>query len=88
MSNDGNFPHRLEIARGNSYEELPQLGNGAVDETALGDDFLGGTDNIAAGGTTTIDFDLPPGNYVLFCNIVSGPTSHAARGQVLSVTVG
>lgn len=87
ITNDGDFPHHLSIARGTSYEVLPQLGNGAVDEAALGDDFLGGTENIPSGGADTIDFDLEPGDYVLFCNIVAGPNSHAARGQVLSVVV-
>ena len=33
-----------------------------------------------------IEFDLEPGNYVFFCNI-AGTVSHAAQGQVLSVTV-
>lgn len=88
VSNDGDFRHHFGIARGTSYEELPQLPSGAIDEEALGADFLGRTENIDFEGAATIEFDLAPGSYVLFCNIIAGPTSHAARGQTLSITVG
>lgn len=89
VSNLGDTPHEFGIARGNSYEELPQLANGSIDEEALGDDFLGKTpivDKVLA-PEREISFDLAPGNYVFFCNLVVGPVSHAARGHVLSVTV-
>ena len=87
VSNGGDFAHHFAIARGNSYDELPQIGGGAIDEDALGDDYLGRTANLQSGEATTIEFDLEPGNYVFFCNI-AGTVSHAAQGQVLSVTVG
>lgn len=88
LANVGENPHAFAIARGTSYEELPQLDNGAVDTDALGDDFLGTTDNIDSGGTGSIDFDLEAGDYVFFCPVQFGPNSHAAAGQVLSVTIG
>ena len=87
VSNEGNFPHHFAIARGDSYEELPQIGGGAIDEDALGDDFIGRTENLQSGETEIIEFDLDPGNYVFFCNIAAA-VSHAAQGQVLTVTVG
>ncbi len=89
ISNLGDTPHEFGIARGNSYEELPQLANGSIDEDALGDDLLGRTpivDKVLA-PTRDISFTLEAGNYVLFCNLVVGPVSHAARGHVLSITV-
>jgi hypothetical protein len=86
VTNDGDFPHHFAVARGDSYETLPQIGGGAIDEATLAADFLGQTSNIQSGGTETIEFDLEPGNYVFFCNI-AGSVSHAAQGQVLSVTV-
>ncbi len=86
-TNDGNFPHELAVVRGDSYETLPLLDNGAVDEAALGADFLGRTDRIDAGASGDLTLTLEPGNYVLVCNIQAGPNSHAAAGQVLSVTV-
>ncbi len=86
VTNAGDFPHQFAIARGDSYETLPLFEDGSVDESSLGADFLGRTDNVESGGATTIDFVLEPGNYVFFCNI-SGSVSHAAKGQVLSVTI-
>lgn len=89
VTNSSDTPHEFGITRGNSYEELPQKADGSIDEDALGDDLLGKTpvvDKILS-PTREISFDLTPGNYVFFCNLVVGPVSHAARGQVLSVTV-
>ena len=86
VTNDGDFSHHFAIARGESYETLPQTSGGAIDEATLAADFLGRTNNIQSGGTGTIEFDLEPGNYVFFCNIAT-TVSHAAQGQVLSVTV-
>jgi len=88
-TNSDDTPHEFGIARGNSYEELPQLANGSIDEDALGDDLLGKTPVVdqVLSPEREISFDLAPGNYVMFCNIVAGPVSHAARGQVLSITV-
>lgn len=87
VSNTGTFPHEFAIARGDSYETLPQESNGAVDEAALGADWIGRSDRVPPGETVTVSFDLDPGNYVFLCNIAAGPNSHASQGQVLSVTV-
>lgn len=87
VANVGSFPHEFGITRGDSYDDLPQLANGAIDEDTLGADVLGKTGRISPGESETIDFDLEAGNYVFFCNIAVGPNSHAASGQVLSVTV-
>ena len=86
VTNDGDFAHHFAIARGESYETLPQLPDGSIDEANLGADFLGRTSNMQGGGAETIEFDLEAGNYVFFCNIATA-VSHAAQGQVLSVTV-
>lgn len=88
LMNVGENPHAFAIAKGTSYEDLPQKDNGAVDQEALGDDFIGSADNIDPGGSGSITFDLEPGDYVFFCPIEFGPNSHAAAGQVLSVTIG
>ena len=86
--NEGQFSHEFGVTRGESYESLPLLENGAIDETLLGDDVLGKTELIDPAGTASIDFELEAGTYVFFCNISIGPNSHAANGQVLTVTVG
>jgi hypothetical protein len=88
VTNIDDIPHEFGIARGDSYEALPLTANGAIDEDALGEDFLGKTGALfgALGTTREISFDLAPGNYVFFCNLGT-VVSHAAKGQVLSVTV-
>jgi len=87
VSNTGKGSHKFGIAKGDSYETLPQKANGAVDEDELGSDFLGDTEILKTGETTTLQVNLEPGNYVFMCNIESGPNSHTKAGQVLSVTV-
>ncbi|MGI9603686.1 MAG: hypothetical protein ACR2QE_17515 [Acidimicrobiales bacterium] len=87
IANGGSFTHELAVARGDSYDTLPILDNGAVDEDTLAADFLGRSDLVDLGQTTSLTLDLEPGNYVLFCNIQVGPNSHAAQGQTLSITV-
>lgn len=86
-TNDGNFPHELAVIRGDSYEALPLLSNGEIDEAALGADVIDRTQRLASGESADLTVNLEPGNYVLVCNIAAGPNSHAAAGQVLSVTV-
>jgi hypothetical protein len=87
VSNIGEELHILVVARGDSYESLPLLYNGGVDEEALGDDAVGETGLIPRGtGTASVELELEPGNYVFFCPIQSGSESHAGLGQTLSVT--
>jgi len=88
VTNPDDVPHEFGIARGQSYGDLPQLEKGFIDEEALGKDFLGKTPAVfgVLGSTRQISFDLAPGNYVFFCNL-GRTVSHAARGQVLSITV-
>lgn len=82
------FNHEFAVIAAATYEELPKLGNGAVDEEALAEgQFLGRTAVLEPGETETITFDLEPGNYLFICNINFGPNSHAANGQMLAVTV-
>ncbi len=87
LTNNGSFPHELAVAKGGSYETLPLLENGAVDEATLGADFLGRSDRVEPGATGTVTFDLEAGTYVFLCNIAVGPNSHAKAGQTLTVTV-
>ena len=87
VSNAGENPHALAIAKGSAYEDLPLQDNGAVVTDELGDDFLGTTENIESGESGSITFELEAGDYVFFCPIEFGPNSHAGNGQVLAVTV-
>lgn len=91
VTNEGSFPHNFAMVAGNQYDQLPLRSNGQPDEEALRNagGWFGVTELLNAGDSTTIDLgDVPAGNYVLFCNIAVGASSHAAQGQTLSVTVG
>jgi uncharacterized cupredoxin-like copper-binding protein len=82
------FNHEFAIIAADSYDELPKLDNGAVDEQALAEgQFLGRTAVLEPGQSETITFDLEPGTYLFICNINFGPNSHAANGQMLIATV-
>jgi hypothetical protein len=89
IQNDGSFPHEFVVIAGDGYESLPLASNGAVleDELPAGA-LIDRTDRIQGGLAGSLTVDLESGNYVLLCNIVAGPTSHAGRGQFLDVTVG
>lgn len=89
VSNGGSFPHELVVIAGDGYESLPLAANGAVLEDELAPDaILGRTARLSPGDSEQLTVDLPPGNYVLLCNIAVGPNSHAGQGQWLDVTVG
>ncbi len=89
VANAGTFTHELVVVRGDGYEALPLAANGSVIEDDLAEgDLLGRTPRIAAGDSETLTVELEPGGYVLLCNIVAGPSSHAAQGQWLAVRVG
>ena len=87
-TNDGEFPHEFVLVRGDSYETLPQLPNGAIDEESLAaGDIIGRIERFEPTETASATWEVEPGNYVLLCNIAVGPNSHAAAGQVLSISV-
>ncbi len=88
LSNTGENPHALAIVKGDSYESLPKLDNGAVDSDKLeAGAFIGASERVEKGATGTLSVTLEAGKYVFFCPIAFGPNSHAKAGQVLSVTV-
>lgn len=88
ISNTGDNPHALAIVKGESYEALPKLENGAVDSDKLeAGAFIGASEKVEKGAEGTLSVTLEPGKYVFFCPIAFGPNSHAKAGQVLSVTV-
>ena len=84
---DPERPHALAVVKGDAYESLPQLDNGAVDTEAMGDDFLGTTENIEPGQDGAISSDLEAGNYVFFCPIQNETQSHVGAGQIITVSV-
>lgn len=87
-SNDGSFPHEFVVIRGEGYASLPLADGGAVIEDELpAGDLIARTARIGRGSVEELTVDLEPGNYVLVCNLGSGGTSHAGRGQNLDIVV-
>lgn len=85
--NTGRFPHELRVFKG-TVAELPRLADGSVNEDALAAGALiGKVDRLEAGTTAAATLNLVPGRYALVCNLVAAGQSHAAKGQVLDVTV-
>lgn len=86
-------PHVFAVARGESYEALPQRSNGAVDVDALGADFLGDTGLLmpGLGPTKVLTLELTPGTYILYCNggddPEKGEVSHISEGEYVVITV-
>jgi hypothetical protein len=87
-TNNGNFPHEFVVIQGESYESLPLAEGGAVIEDNLPTGaLLGRTARIGGGSSDDLTVTLPPGNYVLLCNLGGGALNHAGRGQRLDITV-
>jgi hypothetical protein len=78
VTNNGSITHELVIVRAASSSALPVVKKagersvGAIDEEAIAEtDKMGETGDVAVKATVTKTFDLPPGTYVMFCNIDS-----------------
>ncbi len=85
IKNDATNTHQFMLVKG-TYETLPKLANGALDEAQLGANLLGQV-RMTANQTCAAGFTLAPGPYTIVCNINQGPNSHAARGQKTNITV-
>ena len=98
VNNVGSITHELVIVRAASAAALPRVKTagersaGAVDEEAIPESAkMGESGDVTAGSTVTKTFDLPPGTYVVFCNIdtKSGNAvlNHFMRGMVATLVV-
>jgi hypothetical protein len=69
--NEGEDAHELVVVRGDDPAALPLADDGTVDEGALpAGAFIGEIEAFPAGTSCNGVFDLKPGRYVLFCNIL------------------
>jgi plastocyanin len=90
--NRGTEKHELVVVRA-PIGQLPVV-DGAVDEEALpAGAFVAEIGEFDAGGTCAATFDLSPGTYSFFCNVVETEAdgtrqSHFGKGMVSAVTVG
>jgi ABC-type glycerol-3-phosphate transport system substrate-binding protein len=91
--NEGGETHELVIVRADSPDEFVVDDTGKVDEAGFAEeDFIGEIEEFDAGTTETGTFELTPGTYVLFCNIVEEEEdgefeSHFQEGMVTTITV-
>jgi len=92
--NIGAEAHELVVVKADSIDSLPTDEDGAVDEEALDPDqeLIGEIKAFPAGQTCEGTFDLEPGDYVLFCNIVEVQPdgtveSHFAKGMATTFAV-
>jgi uncharacterized cupredoxin-like copper-binding protein len=86
-NSSSNNQHELVVMKG-KFADLPKTGTGGVDESQLAAGVLvARTEKLSGGASANLTVNLAAGPYVLLCNITNGPTSHAAQGQVLDVTV-
>jgi hypothetical protein len=92
VRNAGDEPHELLILFSAEPAELPVDDDGGVDESELTDNTVIGEVEVFPPGTTCPGvFNLPPGEYVLFCNVVEidegANDSHYENGERVSFTV-
>jgi hypothetical protein len=92
LGNVGEDPHELVIVKTDDPDALPTGSDGAVEQERLPDGaFIGEVEPFPAGGTCRGTFDLKPGRYALFCNIVETENgtveSHYREGMRAPFTV-
>ncbi len=69
-TNTGHKTHELVIVAARDAAELPTNADGSVDEDRLEAVTVGEIADVASGTSKTHEFDLAPGSYVAFCNVV------------------
>jgi len=79
--NIGTEVHEMVVVRARNAADLPTDADGAVDEDQIAEDAqVGELEDVRAGKTKSISFDLTAGDYVIFCNIVD----EEADGTIVS----
>ena len=93
LTNAGEDEHELAIARGRSPDALPLAEDETVDIAALEEQGLlaGEVEAFPPGGECSGVFDLEPGRYVLFCNLIheeeDGVENHFQEGMATGLVV-
>lgn len=93
LTNVGEDEHELAIARAKSADALPLAEDETVDIAALEEQglFPGEVEAFPAGGKCSGVFDLDPGRYVLFCNLIHGEEdgveNHFQEGMATELVV-
>ena len=80
-TNLGHHTHELVIVRATDAASLPTKSDGSVDEDRLDRVTVGEIADVPAGTSRHKVFDLRPGRYVAFCNIVGGMGMNMGNGN-------
>lgn len=92
-TNDGGETHELVVVRADSSAGFVQDETGKVDEDGFAEgDFIGEITEFEAGTSSSGTFELTPGTYILFCNIVEEEAdgtfeSHFMEGMQTTLVV-
>lgn len=93
LSNVGEDEHEFAVTKGASIDDLPLAGDDTVDIPLLEEqgEFVGEVEAFPSGGECAGTFDLEPGRYVLFCNLVheeeDGVENHFQEGMATEFVV-
>lgn len=88
VENVGGVTHEfVVVATDLDDADLPTGDDGSVDEDGEGITAIDEIEDIEAGDSESLEADLDPGNYVLFCNIVDGDQVHYQAGMHTTFTV-
>lgn len=93
ITNAGEDEHELAIARADSIDALPLAEDDTVDIDRLEEEglFPGEVEAFPSGVECSGVFDLEPGDYVLFCNLLheedGGTENHFQEGMATELTV-
>jgi hypothetical protein len=90
---NGKDEHEIAVVRAGSFDELPKDELGGVDEDRLAPgQLVAEVEKIEPGKGCTVTFDLPPGRYLVLCNVEDHghggpPFNHAAKGMLAPLDV-
>lgn len=87
-TNTGAADHELVVVKAENAAALPMAADGTVNEDAIPEaQKPGEIGEFTPGRSCGHLFDLAPGAYVLFCNVVSGDAVHVKNGMITTFTV-
>jgi plastocyanin len=89
--NQGSRTHEMVVVKADDASALPTGADGSVDEEQLeSGQAQGEVEDVAVGKTKSVELELTPGQYIVFCNIVEetgDKVSHFKEGMHADITV-
>ena len=81
-TNIGTMTHEVVIVAASDVGAIPTKADGSVDEASLDAVKVGEIAGVAAGTSGTHVFNLAPGSYVVFCNLVEQMDHGSSMGGI------